>query len=109
VRFALVVDDFDVIWNDKSRIKLFIQTLRKLYTVKIDWQGSKYLGMNIDINRMQRHVILSMPGYFEKLLRKLRPQGVKASTTPSIYHPPNYKSPQAQTATIDASHLTTKA
>jgi hypothetical protein len=46
-----------------------------------------------------------MPGYIEKLLRKLRPLGIKAATTPAIYSAPNYKSAKAQTATMDSSPL----
>ncbi len=84
-----------------------IQTLRKLYTVKVNWEGSKYLGMNITIDRIKRNVTLSMPGYVDKLLHKLRPLGVKPVTTPAIYTTPNYKSPKAQTATVDTSPLAT--
>ena len=103
IRFALVVDDFAVIWKNKASVKHFVQTLRKLYTVKVDWQGTKYLGMDIAIDRTNRHVTLSMPGYVEKLLRKVRPKGIKGAATPSVYQAPNYKSPQAQTATVDGS------
>jgi hypothetical protein len=46
-----------------------------------------------------------MPGYIEKLLRKLRPLGIKSATTPAIYSAPNYKSAKAQTATVDSSPL----
>ncbi len=109
IRFALVVDDFAVIWKDKQSIKHFIQTLRKLYTVKVDWQGTRYLGMDIVINRTHRHVTVSMPGYIAKPLRKVWPDGVKSAHTPGVYHPPNYMSPQAQTATIDSSPLASKS
>jgi hypothetical protein len=57
----------------------FIQTLRQLYTVKVDWNGGKYLGMTIDINRQERHVTLSMPGYITKLLRRGAASDHKAS------------------------------
>jgi hypothetical protein len=97
IRFALVVDNFAVIWKSKQNIKHFIQTLRKLYTIKVDWQGAKYLGMDITINRTHRHVTVSMPGYIEKDAR-----------TPGVYSPPNYMSPQAQTATIDSSPFASK-
>jgi hypothetical protein len=103
IRFALVVDDFAVIWKDKSSVNHFIRTLRLLYTVKVDWQGSKYLGITIDTDRTKRCVTLSMPKYIEKLLRRVRPNGIKGATTPGVYHPPNYKSARAQTATIDES------
>jgi hypothetical protein len=49
----------------------FIKTLRQLYTVKVDWNGGKYLGMTIDINRKERHVTLSMPGYITKILHRV--------------------------------------
>ncbi len=72
IRFALVVDDFAIIWKDKSSMNHLIQKLRKLYTVKVDWAGSKYLGMDIVVDRAHRHVTISMPGYIQKLLRKVR-------------------------------------
>jgi hypothetical protein len=105
VRFALVVDDFAVVWSSKIAMQHFIQTLRKLYTVKVDYMGLKYLGMNININRTQRHVTLSMPGYVTKLLRKVRPAGIKGAHTPSLFVQPNYKTATAQTATVDTSAL----
>ena len=105
IRFALVVDDFAVIWKDKASIRHFIKTLRLLYTVKVDWEGSKYLGMDIAIDRTKRHITLSMPKYIEKLLRRIRSNGIKGATTPGIYNPPNYKSAKSQTATIDESPL----
>ncbi len=63
--------------------------------------------MNITINRTKRYVTISMPGYVDKLLHKLRPLGVKPVTTPTIYTVPNYKSPQSQTATVHTSPLAT--
>jgi hypothetical protein len=108
IRFALVVDDFAVVWSSAASMQHFIATLRKLYTVKIDYRGLKYLGIDITINRKHRHVTLSMPGYIAKLLKKVRPDGVKAASTPSVYSPPNYKS-TAQTATVDSSPLASSA
>jgi hypothetical protein len=49
-----------------------------------------------------------MPGYVAKLLKRVRPHGVKAASTPSIYAAPNYKDPRTQTATVDASPLASK-
>jgi hypothetical protein len=82
-----------------------IHTLTALYQVKINWKGSKYLGMDIAINRKQRHVTLTMPKYIDRLLCKVKPEGVKGSNTPAIYTPPNYANPGAQRATIDDSEL----
>ena len=109
IRFALVVDDFAVVWSSQESMKHFLKTLQQLYTIKIDYKGLKYLGIDIEINRIQRHVTLSMPGYITKLLKRVRPLGIKGASTPSIYSPPNYHSPRAQTATVDVSPSATPA
>jgi hypothetical protein len=106
IRFALVVDDFAVVWSSTKSMQHFIDTLRELYTIKIDYRGLKYLGINIDVNRKKRHVTLSMPGYIAKLMKRVRPAGVKAASTPSVYSAPNYKTTR-QTATVDESPLAT--
>jgi hypothetical protein len=109
LRFALVVDDFAVVWSSKTVMQRFLQTLRALYTVKVDYEGRKYLGMNINIDRVARHVTVSMPGYIAKLIKKVRPAGMKGAHTPSIYIQPNYKSVTTQTATVDTSPLASSA
>ena len=109
IRFALVVDDFAVVWSSKKSMKHFLQTLRKLYTVKVDYQGSRYLGMDISIDRKNRHVTLAMPGYIAKLLKRVRPNGVKGARTPSTYTAPNYQRATSQAATVDSSPLASAA
>jgi hypothetical protein len=47
VRFSLVVDDFAILWTNKQSMDHFIATLRQLYSVKINWEGTKYIGMDI--------------------------------------------------------------
>jgi hypothetical protein len=55
-----------------------------MHTVKVDLKGQKYLGIDIDINRIHRYVTLSMSGYITKLLKRVRPNGVvKGASTPS--------------------------
>ncbi len=54
------------------------------------------------------YATLSMPGYFTKLLKRVRPDGIKSATTPSIYIVPNYKTARTQTATNDASPAASK-
>ena len=105
IRFTLVVDDFVVLWTDRKDMDHFINTLTALYQVKINWDGTKYLGMNIAINRAERHVTLTMPKYIDRLLCKVRPEGVKGSNTPATYTAPNYANPGARKATVDNSAL----
>jgi hypothetical protein len=101
IRFSLVVDDFAVLWANKLGMDHFMTTLRELYSIKINWEGTKYIGMDININKKKRHLTISIPGYIDRLLQSIRPNGMKAASTPATYCPPNFKNPGAQTATID--------
>jgi hypothetical protein len=103
IRFTLVVDDFAVVWTNQQSIDHFISTLTELYQIKVNWLGTKYLGMYIDINRSKRYVTLTMPGYIDKLIAKVYPEGIKGASTPAIYSPPNYANPGAHKATVDLS------
>jgi hypothetical protein len=103
IRFTLVVDDFAVLWTNKRDMDHLVHTLTQLYQIKINWAGTKYLGMDISINRKQRHVTLTMPKYIDRLLYKVKPDGIKGSNTPAVYTPPNYANPGAQRATVDES------
>jgi hypothetical protein len=47
IRFALVVDDFAVVWTDQASMDHFVRTLTLLYQVKVNWAGFKCLGMDI--------------------------------------------------------------
>ncbi len=60
IRFSLVVDDFAIVWTDQASIDHFIATLRKLYQVKVNWKGTKYLGMDTAIDRASKHITLTM-------------------------------------------------
>jgi hypothetical protein len=66
VRFSLVVDDFAILWTSRKSMDHFIATLRQLYSVKINWEGTKYIGMDIDIDRNNRHVTISMARYIDR-------------------------------------------
>jgi hypothetical protein len=109
VRFSLIVDDFAILWTNRKSIDHFIATLRQLYSVKINWEGTKYIGIDIDVDRKSRHVTISMARYIDKLFQTIRPNRTKGVSTPSTYAPPNYKNPGAQTATIDDTPLATLA
>jgi hypothetical protein len=107
--FSLVVDDFGVKYTCQEGIDHLITTLKLLYEIKIDWTGNKYLGFNINFNRINQSVELSMPGYIEKVLRRFAPQLSYGSASPSIYTPPSYGSttPQ-QSVTEDGDPLDSK-
>ena len=99
------MDDFAVLWTRKEDFNHLLKTLTKLYKIKVNYKGNKYLGMTIGINRKERHVTLTMPGYVDKLLRRVKPEDIKGAHTPAIYIPPNYKTNVTQRATMDTSKL----
>ena len=68
-----------MVWHDQKDIDHLIHTLSLLYQIKVNWLGTKYLGMTIDIDRVARHVTLTMPKYIDKLLQRVRPDGVKGA------------------------------
>jgi hypothetical protein len=107
IRFTLVVDDFGVVWTNQADLDHLIHTLTMLCQVKVDVAGSKYLGMDIRINRKKRHVTLTMPGYIDRLLKCVQPDGIKGAQTPAKYQPPQFKHVGSQTATVDTSPLAT--
>ena len=39
------------------------------YKYTVDWNGSKYLGMNVDYDQQKREITLSMPGYVQAALK----------------------------------------
>jgi hypothetical protein len=49
----------------------FLNALRALYTVKVDWKGTKYLGMTILTDYQNCHVVLSMPGFINKVVAEI--------------------------------------
>ncbi len=59
--------------------------------------------MDIDIDRGERHVTISTPGYIAKLLQRVKPEGIKGASTPGIYTHPVYSNPTSQRATVDLS------
>ena len=100
--FSLDVDDFGVKYTNKSGVDHLIQTLQALYSITINWTGSKYLGFTIEFDYPRRTVTLSMPGYIAKALQRFAPSLQTGANSPAIYVPPNYGIGQ-QTPSIDTS------
>ena len=101
VTFTLVVDDFGIKYHAKEGVLHLISRLQNLYQIKVNWTGSKYLGLTIDFNEQRTTVSLSMPSYIATLLLRFPTQCTRAST-PSIYDHPTYGS-HVQLATTDSS------
>lgn len=66
VTFTLVVDDFGIKYSNVDDANHLLSTLRELYAIRVDWTGTKYLGITFAWE--QDKVTLSMPGYVQKAL-----------------------------------------
>ena len=67
ISFTLVVDDFGVQYINRKDADHLFDAIKTKYPVKIDWTGTKYLGIDLkwhyDKIHKKRYVILSMKGY----------------------------------------------
>ncbi len=104
ITFTLVVDDFGIKVKGLHHAEHLFAALRELYTITVDYTGSKYVGMTIEFDRSARTVSLSMPGYVEKALARFGvPPKKHATDSPSLYIPPSYGARVQQMTTVDSS------
>ena len=87
--FALVVDDFGVKYHQRQDFDFLVSTLSLLYHAKAHPISTKFLGFSLHHNRSLKTLSLSYPGYISTLLTRLRPNGVRPASSPSIYTPPS--------------------
>ena len=86
-----MVDDFAVKYQNNDNAQHFIETLNKLYVIKVDMEASKYLGFHIKFDDDNSSVTFSMPNYIPKVLARFFPnQIVKGAKSPALYVPPTY-------------------
>ena len=65
--------------------------IKDKYPLKIDWEGAKYVGIDLEWNYTKREVILSMKGYVERALKQFKHlQSTKHHYGPTKYKPPEY-------------------
>ncbi len=66
--FTLVVDDFTIKYTKMEDAKHLINALQKDYTITIDWNTTKYIGLTIEWAYKNQKVYAHMPGYLSKAL-----------------------------------------
>jgi len=104
IAFTLVVDDFGVKYKHKHELQHFLNALKEVYQYKVDMDGKRYLGMTIDIDRVNGIVALSMPGYVQQALNKYDPRRLLPEcNSPMLFVQPIYGSKQTLQATVDES------
>ena len=68
VTFTLGVDDFGIKFQGDEHANHLKRTLERWYDVTVDWDGSKYVGINLQWNYKERTLHTSVPGYVNKSL-----------------------------------------
>jgi hypothetical protein len=82
VVFSLVVDDFFIKYRSRLEAEPLLTALRALYTITVDEQANKYLGLKLDWESGKR-VSLSLPGYINELLSSLGWSSPKRAHAPA--------------------------
>jgi hypothetical protein len=91
IQFTLVVDDFGVKYTGTENAQHLIDTLQALYTITIDWAGTRYLGLTLAWNYEHRTLDMSMPDYIDQALTRFqRSPPTKPQHAPHPWTPPNY-------------------
>ena len=70
ITFTVLVDNFDVKYTGKHTALHFLDALRYLYTISIDYIGTLYCGLTIKWDYHSGTVDISMPGYISQSLHK---------------------------------------
>ena len=110
ISFKLVVDDFGMKYTNKDDIDDLFKAIKHTYPLKINWDGTKYIGIDLKWNYIKREVTLPMKGYVKQSLKKVQHQKpTKHHYGPTKYKPPEYGK-KIQYITVDISpELTDKS
>ena len=74
-----MVDDFGVKYTNTSDASHLITALEQSYTIKADWTGTKYIGIDLKWDYEKREVTSSMKKYVANALKQFQhPMPTKA-------------------------------
>jgi hypothetical protein len=91
ISFALVADDFAIKYVGKEHAEHLFETLREIYTITIDWTGTKFCGLTLKWDYDNGTVDISMPGYIAKCLARFQHKPTKRPQhAPHAWIPPSY-------------------
>jgi hypothetical protein len=89
--FTLVVDDFGVKYTSLDDVNHLVSALEDKYKIKEDWTGSLYTSLTIDWDYDNGTVDISMPGYYEKALKRFQhATPAVPEDSPHAWDPPKY-------------------
>jgi hypothetical protein len=107
--FTLVVDDFAIKYVKKEDADHLLTALQKDYTISIDWEAKKYIGLTVDWDYHKSEVHIHMPGYMVKALKRFKhPMPTKQQNSPYPHILPKYGAKVQYTPDEDDSPLLNK-
>jgi hypothetical protein len=71
-KFALVVDDFGIKYESEEDAQHLIDSLTPFYSITVDKEGKRFIGLTLDWDYEKREVHVSMPGYVKKALIRFK-------------------------------------
>ena len=72
ISFTLVVDDFGVKYTKKEDVEHLLACLRTTYQMTADWEGKRYVGIDLKWDYTNRDLYCSMDGYIESALKQFQ-------------------------------------
>jgi hypothetical protein len=106
--FHISVDDFAIKYTKLEDAQHLIDALKTDYTITIDWDATKYIGLTIKWDYTNRKVYIHMPGYLSKASKALLQFKHSApKKKQNLLHPhvaPQYGAKIQYTADDDDSH-----
>ena len=75
--FTLVVDDFGVKFVGKEHADHLKMVLEQYYKITVDWEGEKYVGIDLKWDYQRRNLDTSVNGYVEQALHKVQHKKAK--------------------------------
>ncbi len=70
--FTLVVDDFAIKYTRMEDAQHLIDALKQDYTITINWDTTKYIGLTLEWDCKNQKVYAHMPGYIQKALLRFK-------------------------------------
>ena len=90
MQFTFVVDNSRVKYVGKEHAFHLKQTIDKNYTVTVEWDGKRYIGITLDWDYKRRQVHMPMPNYVQKVLKQFQYKQQKKKHQPYPSTPISY-------------------
>ena len=104
VSFTLCIDDFGVKYVGIEHANHLISVLQESYKISTDWEGKRYLGLDLDWDYKKLEVHLSMLSYVSDALKRSNHTALrKPQDQPFPHVKPNYGAKLQYSAKDDTS------